>query len=74
MLGTAGKCRRENCLPQPLSAGEVGVDLGFEFFDNGEAAVDFCSDPILLDVIDKRDSRSQYVIKTKASSRCPTFV
>lgn len=31
----------KNSLPKPIGPGEVGVDGGFEFFDDGQSVLDF---------------------------------
>ena len=38
------KTRGQNRLPQCLRALEVGIDLGFDFADDGQVAVDFGDD------------------------------
>ena len=42
------KTRGQNRLPQCLRALEVGVDLGFDFADDGQVAVDFGDDSDLF--------------------------
>lgn len=42
-------------LPQRLRAFQVRVDLGFDFADDGEAAVDFGDDAVLLIIGRDRD-------------------
>ncbi|MDQ3563992.1 MAG: hypothetical protein M3436_07570 [Pseudomonadota bacterium] len=44
-------------LSQPLGAIEVGRDGGFEFFDHGEAALDFGDDAVALGQRRKRDDQ-----------------
>lgn len=44
----AGEGLCEDRLPQGLRTFQVGIDLGFEFADDGEAAVDFGDDALLL--------------------------
>ena len=52
-----GKCLPENGLPQAVGAGEVGFDGGFEFVDDGQAALDFVDNAVLLGL---RWDRKQY--------------
>lgn len=42
-------------LPQTVGAGEVGLDGGFEFLDDGQAALDFGHDLSLFDERWERD-------------------
>ncbi|MCK7499980.1 MAG: hypothetical protein MZW92_63735 [Comamonadaceae bacterium] len=43
-----GESPRQDRLPQRLRALQVRVDLGLDFADDGEAAVDFGDDAVLL--------------------------
>jgi len=44
-------------LAQGLSALQVGIDLGFEFTDDGEAAVDFGDYPSLRRQVRQKDRK-----------------
>jgi hypothetical protein len=45
---STGKRPLKNRLPQAVGAGEVGFDGGFEFFDDGQAVLDFGHDRFLF--------------------------
>jgi hypothetical protein len=52
-------------LPQSVGAGEVGFDGGFEFLDNGQAALDFSDDAVLFHERRKRNWQPLYITYTE---------
>ncbi len=63
-------------MPQRLSALEIDINLGFDFADDGQAAVDFGDDPVLLDDWRKRHGQSLDIAHTQmlnAAAHCDTI-
>ena len=56
---STGKRLLKNRLPQAVGAGEVGLDSGFEFLDDRQAALDF-GDNLLLFNERRQKERSRH--------------